>query len=177
MPTGPDIARGQRGVDSRAAWEVRRRLLRMDHGRAWPTGAPETPEGASRSMPGVESEVRFRALLEQELRWSSRTGKPFAVLVFEIRSLGLALHEAVGLIRSRVRATDALGRLGSDGLGALLRQAGEGGASELVEELCEALAAPSGRFPRCVVHTHPPPLFRRGPKRVSGRLAGRSKTA
>ncbi len=101
-------------------------------------------------------------VMETEIQRSRRTGRPFAVLLFDLDGLKTINDEHGHLIGSRAicrladvlkiqsRAMDTAARYGGDEFAVVLAEAGEEAAASVSRRICEALAN-DGLFPQVSV--------------------------
>ena len=101
-------------------------------------------------------------VMETEIQRSSRTGRPFAVLLFDLDGLKTINDEHGHLVGSRAicrlatvlqiqcRAMDTAARYGGDEFAVVLPEAGEEAAASVSRRICERLAN-DGEFPAVTV--------------------------
>jgi len=101
-------------------------------------------------------------VMESEVQRSRRTGRPFAVLLFDLDGLKVINDEHGHLVGSRAicrlasvlrvhcRAMDTAARYGGDEFAVVLPEAGEEAAASVSRRICERLAK-DGEFPHVTV--------------------------
>ncbi len=101
-------------------------------------------------------------VMESEVQRSRRTGRPFAVLLFDLDGLKAINDEHGHLVGSRAicrlasvlrihsRAMDTAARYGGDEFAVVLPEAGEEAADSVSRRICERLAK-DGEFPQVTV--------------------------
>ena len=124
---------------------------------AAPSSAPAAPPprvSALPPLPYMADAAQFGAFVHQQLAECRRWSVPLAVLSLGIANVQLVhdrhatalraqlLQEAGLRLRSRVRATDAVVRVGRDGFGLVLRDATEATARNVEQRLTRALHMP-----------------------------------
>jgi diguanylate cyclase (GGDEF)-like protein len=107
---------------------------------------------ASDSLTGLANHRRLLEVLESEIQRSKRTGRSFAVLLFDLDGLkkindkyghltGSRAIKRLGVaLRSSSRAIDTPARYGGDEFAVVLPEAGEQEAKQAAQRICEALA-------------------------------------
>jgi diguanylate cyclase (GGDEF)-like protein len=103
-------------------------------------------------LTGLLNHATLIAELENAVEFSQRYGEPLAFVLFELvgfRQIGERLGPRAGdevllhtanVFRSNVRASDVIGRYGSEAFGMLLRGANAGGATVLAQNLHRVLS-------------------------------------
>jgi diguanylate cyclase (GGDEF)-like protein len=106
------------------------------------------------SLTGLPNRTLIRDRLHQEAARSRRSGKPFAVLLFDLDGFkavndthghaagDAALRVAASRAREALRSSDSLGRLGGDEFLAVLPETASDGALSVAAKLGEALRQP-----------------------------------
>jgi diguanylate cyclase (GGDEF)-like protein len=101
-------------------------------------------------------------VMETEIQRSRRTGRSFAVLLFDLDGLKVindqhghlvgsrALCRLASVLRIHSRAMDTAARYGGDEFAVVLPEAGEEAAASVSKRICERLAK-DGEFPRATV--------------------------
>jgi len=107
---------------------------------------------ASDSLTGLANHRRLLEVLESEIQRSKRTGRSFALLLFDLDGLkkindkyghltGSRAIKRLGVaLRSSSRAIDTPARYGGDEFAVVLPEAGEQEAKQAAQRICEALA-------------------------------------
>jgi diguanylate cyclase (GGDEF)-like protein len=110
-------------------------------------------EATRDSLTGLPNYRHFTAALEQELRRSQRTGRPFAVLMLDLNRLKVvndmfghltgnrALCRVADAINAVCRSVDVPARFGGDEFAVILPETGGPGAQTLARRITERLAA------------------------------------
>jgi diguanylate cyclase (GGDEF)-like protein len=108
---------------------------------------------ASDSLTGLANHRRLLEVLESEIQRSKRTGRSFALLLFDLDGLkkindkyghltGSRAIKRLGVaLRSSSRAIDTPARYGGDEFAVVLPEAGEQEAKQAAQRICEALAS------------------------------------
>ena len=101
-------------------------------------------------------------VMETEIQRSRRTGRPFAVLLFDLDGLkaindqhghlvgSRAICRLASVLRIHSRAMDTAARYGGDEFAVVLPEAGEEAAASVSRRICERLAK-DGEFPHVTV--------------------------
>jgi len=107
---------------------------------------------ASDSLTGLANHRRLLEVLENEIQRSKRTGRSFALLLFDLDGLkkindkyghltGSRAIKRLGVaLRSSSRAIDTPARYGGDEFAVVLPEAGEQEAMQAAQRICESLA-------------------------------------
>ena len=108
---------------------------------------------ASDSLTGLANHRRLLEVLENEIQRSKRTGRSFALLLFDLDGLkkindkyghltGSRAIKRLGVaLRSTSRAIDTPARYGGDEFAVVLPEAGEQEATQAAQRICESLAS------------------------------------
>jgi diguanylate cyclase (GGDEF)-like protein len=106
---------------------------------------------ASDSLTGLANHRRMLEVLENEMQRSRRTGRCFAVLLFDLDGLkkindkfghltgSRAIKRLGNALRTSSRATDTAARYGGDEFALVLPEAGQREAARAAERICERL--------------------------------------
>lgn len=117
---------------------------------------------ASDSLTGLANHRRLLEALESEIQRSRRTGRRFAVLLFDLDGLkkindryghltgSRAIKRLANILRNGSRSIDTPARYGGDEFALVLPEAGEPEALRAAERICERLAE-DGEEPRITV--------------------------
>lgn len=106
----------------------------------------------SDSLTGLANRASFHSTLIRTISESTRSGSGFALVIMDVDHFKLvndtmgheagdrALEQIGKLLTERLRKTDAVGRLGGEEFGLILRDVKPEGAFQLIEELRERIA-------------------------------------
>lgn len=114
------------------------------------------------SLTGLSNYRTLINVMESEVQRSRRTGRPFAILLFDLDRLKAINDEHGHLVGSRAicrlssvlrlhcRSMDTAARYGGDEFAVVLPEAGEAAAESVSRRICERLAK-DGEFPQVTV--------------------------
>jgi diguanylate cyclase (GGDEF)-like protein len=114
------------------------------------------------SLTGLSNYRTLINVMETEMQRSRRTGRPFAVLLFDLDGLkaindqhghlvgSRAICRLASVLRIHCRAMDTAARYGGDEFAVVLPEAGLDAAASVSRRICERLAK-DGEFPRVTV--------------------------
>jgi len=84
----------------------------------------------------IASAEYFKVMIQRERALADRNGRRLALLVYHIDKAPIQeVSQLVTILEKRIRETDDIGWLASDGIGVLLRQTDYGGAQDLAQNL------------------------------------------
>jgi diguanylate cyclase (GGDEF)-like protein len=113
-------------------------------------------------LTGLSNYRTLNNVMETEIQRSRRTGRPFAVLLFDLDRLkaindehghlvgSRAICRLASVLQSQSRALDTAARYGGDEFAVVLPEAGDEAATSVSRRICERLAN-DGEFPRVTV--------------------------
>jgi diguanylate cyclase (GGDEF)-like protein len=114
------------------------------------------------SLTGLSNYRTLINVMESEVQRSRRTGRPFAVLLFDLDGLkaindqhghlvgSRAICRLASVLRIHSRSMDTAARYGGDEFAVVLPEAGEAAAASVSRRICERLAK-DGEFPHVTV--------------------------
>ena len=107
---------------------------------------------ASDSLTGLANHRRLLEIMESEIQRSRRTGRSFAVLLFDLDGLkkindkyghltgSRAIKRLGNVLRTNSRSIDNAARFGGDEFALILPESGQGEAEPVAQRICERLA-------------------------------------
>ncbi len=116
------------------------------------------------ALTGLANRASFHSTLSRTIAECVRSGSEFALVIMDVDhfkrindTMGhdagdRALSHVGKLLRERLRITDAVGRLGGEEFGLILRDVKPDDSHELMEELRERIAASEVRYGEAAIH-------------------------
>lgn len=106
----------------------------------------------------ILSAGELRTVIERERAIVDRHGNAFSLLVFGVVNATLedvSMQHLVRTLRCRVRSTDEVGWLDSQGIGVVLPYTSSHAAGKLADDVCKLIASPAPPPPTYTVYSYP----------------------